>query len=172
MFAGMRTKPGGTGRRPRRARGDGGAALVEFALLAVPLFLILFGIIEFGWTFLQNLDVRHGAREGARLAAVNYDPNTRGGTTAAPSTTQRDDIVNELCNRMDKKSNITVQLLLPDGSRNTGGRARVIITKPDEQLTGFLAFALNNVTLRSQVEIRLEQDATWAETAGSGQPCT
>jgi Flp pilus assembly protein TadG len=153
-------------------RGDDGAALVEFAFLAPLLFVVLFGIIEFGWTFLQHLDVRHGAREGARLVAVNYDPNVRGGTTAAPSDAQRDDIVNEMCNRMDKKSNITVQITLPDGSRATGNRARIIISKPDEQLTGFFALVLNNITLRSQVDIRLEQDATFSLPAGGGQACS
>ncbi|HUW00987.1 MAG TPA: TadE/TadG family type IV pilus assembly protein [Acidimicrobiales bacterium] len=50
---------------------DQGAALVEFGLLAIPLFVILFGIIEFGWAFYQQLDVSHGAREGARIAVVN-----------------------------------------------------------------------------------------------------
>ena len=150
---------------------DRGAALVEFAILAPFLFLILFGIVEFGWTFLQNLDVRHGAREGARLVAVNYDPNTRGGTTAVPSDQQRDDIVAELCNRMDKKADITVQLLLPDGNRATGSVARVIISKPDDQLTNFLAFALNGITLKSNVEIRLEQDATWSTTPVGGEAC-
>ncbi|HSP04647.1 MAG TPA: TadE family protein, partial [Acidimicrobiales bacterium] len=59
-----------------RRHGDGderGAALVEFALIATPLFLILFGTIEFGWAFFQLNDIRHGAREGIRLVAVDSD---------------------------------------------------------------------------------------------------
>ena len=54
------------GRRPR----ERGAVLVEFAIISPVLALLLFGVIEFGWAFSQNLDVRHGAREAARLAAV------------------------------------------------------------------------------------------------------
>jgi Flp pilus assembly protein TadG len=61
--------------------GDRGASIVEFAIVAPVLFLLLFGIIDFGWAFSQNLDVRHAAREGARLAAVNAgtgaDPDAR-----------------------------------------------------------------------------------------------
>ena len=54
-----------------KKRGERGASLVEFALTAPFLILLLLGIIEFGWAFNQNLDVRHGARETARLVDVN-----------------------------------------------------------------------------------------------------
>jgi Flp pilus assembly protein TadG len=57
--------------RERRRRGERGAALVEFAILAPLLFLLLFGIMEAAWAFSDLLDVRHAAREGARVAAVN-----------------------------------------------------------------------------------------------------
>jgi hypothetical protein len=47
------------------------ASMVEFAIAAPLLFVLVFGIIDFGWAFSQNLDLKHAAREGARLAAVN-----------------------------------------------------------------------------------------------------
>ncbi|MDX1747957.1 MAG: TadE/TadG family type IV pilus assembly protein, partial [Halobacteriales archaeon] len=50
-----------------------GAALVEFAVLAPLLILLVLGIVEFGWKFGQFNDVRHGAREGGRYAAVDGD---------------------------------------------------------------------------------------------------
>ena len=50
---------------------DRGAAAVEFALILVFLFLPLtFGIIQYGYYFLQANSAEHAAREGARLAAV------------------------------------------------------------------------------------------------------
>ncbi|MCZ6566869.1 MAG: pilus assembly protein, partial [Actinobacteria bacterium] len=58
-------------RRLLRKRGEKRANLVEFAILAPFLILLLFGIIEFAWVFATNLDVKHGAREGARITAVN-----------------------------------------------------------------------------------------------------
>ena len=54
----------------RRSR-ENGANLVEFAILAPFLLLLLFGIIEFTWLFATNLDVRHGAREAVRLATTD-----------------------------------------------------------------------------------------------------
>ena len=45
------------------------------ALVAPVLILLLLGIVDFGWAFSENLDVRHGAREASRLVAVNYRPN-------------------------------------------------------------------------------------------------
>jgi Flp pilus assembly protein TadG len=50
-----------------------GAAAVEFGLLLVPLVLILLGIIDYGWAFLQASQVKNAAREGARAAAVGED---------------------------------------------------------------------------------------------------
>lgn len=47
-----------------------GAALVEFALIVVLFFTILFAIIEFGYIFWGNLSMQHAVREGARYAVV------------------------------------------------------------------------------------------------------
>jgi hypothetical protein len=47
-----------------------GAALVEFALVAVLFFTILFSIIEFGYLFWGNLSMQHAVSEGSRYAVV------------------------------------------------------------------------------------------------------
>jgi Flp pilus assembly protein TadG len=51
------------------AREDGVAA-VEFALVAIPLFMVVFGIMVFGVVFSQYQAYTSAAREGARVAAV------------------------------------------------------------------------------------------------------
>ena len=57
-------------------RKDEGAALVEFAVVAILLFTILFGIIEFGLAFRDWLSVTSATREGARVAsAAGNDPD-------------------------------------------------------------------------------------------------
>jgi Flp pilus assembly protein TadG len=65
--------------RTRRTRGgdDRGAAAVEFGLLILPLSLIVFGIISFGFmlTFRQTLS--QAATEGARAAAVELEDGNR-----------------------------------------------------------------------------------------------
>ena len=53
-----------------RRRSESGAAAVEFALIASFLFLVLFGIIEFGRIFSELEVMNSAAREGARAAAV------------------------------------------------------------------------------------------------------
>ena len=48
-----------------------GQALVEFALVAPMLFLLLFGIIQFGIAFMNNVALTDAVRTGARKAAVS-----------------------------------------------------------------------------------------------------
>jgi Flp pilus assembly protein TadG len=60
----------------RAVRGDQrGQALVEFALVALPLFLIIFGIIDFARALNYYNDLTQLAGQGARAAAVNANPN-------------------------------------------------------------------------------------------------
>lgn len=76
-----------------RIKEQRGAAAVEFALVSVLLFMVLFGIIVWGQVF-SELEVLNGAaREGARLAAVGDPTNstvanvqTRVRSAAAPYT--------------------------------------------------------------------------------------
>jgi Flp pilus assembly protein TadG len=62
--------PSGLLRGTRRSRQDGAAA-VEFAIVASLLLLLVFGIIDFGFGFHAWDASSNGAREGARLGAVN-----------------------------------------------------------------------------------------------------
>lgn len=70
------------GRRFLRARGDRGAAAVEFALLLPVLLLLLFGIIDFGRALNAQITITQAAREGARLDALNQ-PNVVSRTQGA-----------------------------------------------------------------------------------------
>lgn len=53
-----------------RGRDERGAVAVEFGILAVLLFTLLFGIIQFGLWFWSWQTGAHAAREAARVAAV------------------------------------------------------------------------------------------------------
>jgi Flp pilus assembly protein TadG len=52
-------------------RNEEGQALVEFALVAPLLFLILFGIVQFGIAFMHSVALTDAVRAGARKAAVS-----------------------------------------------------------------------------------------------------
>jgi len=56
-------------------RNQRGAALVEFAIVVLLLFTLLFGIIEFGLIIKDYLTVSQAAREGARCASLRGDIN-------------------------------------------------------------------------------------------------
>jgi Flp pilus assembly protein TadG len=54
----------------RRSRGERGAAAVEFALVSLVFFTLMFGILQFGMWFWAWQQSGHAAREASRFAAV------------------------------------------------------------------------------------------------------
>ncbi len=66
--------------RRRRSRGQG---LVEFAMVAPLLFLLIFGIVESGRFILYYHTLNHAVREGARYAII-HGPNADDGCPTGP----------------------------------------------------------------------------------------
>ena len=124
---------------------DRGAALVEFAIILPLLIVLLFGIMEASWAFAQVNDLRHGAREGARLAAVDF------GSTAAIRT--------EVCDRMDRTgaSTITVTLAPIAGAGSRGDTAQIGVALTYSSLTGVLDTVFGGSVFNTNIEFRLEQ---------------
>lgn len=60
--------------RRGRIRREEGAAAVEFAIVATLFFMLVFGIIDFGFAFHSWNNAANAAREGARKAAIDPDP--------------------------------------------------------------------------------------------------
>jgi len=135
----------------RSLRGDRerGAAIVEFAVI-VPLFLMLvFGTIEAGWFFAQEVEIRNAAREGARLAVIDF----------GNGQTIRD----ETCARADLSGNgANIAIVLNGPSDTTFDPASpssvtVTMTKTYQSLTGFLDFAFGAAVMSSSAEMRTER---------------
>lgn len=147
-------------RRLARRRSDRGAALVEFSFVALPLFLLLFAIIEFGWSFFQLNDIRHGAREGIRLVAVNADPSPD--YAGADMDDQGKRLAQEACERMDQRDGVTIEITLSDFDSNAkldvGDDATLRASKSLDQITNAFAPVLNSVVLDETITTRLEQD--------------
>jgi hypothetical protein len=122
--------------------------LVEFALLA-PLLIILVS---------QQQDVRHGAREAARLAAVDTDT----GPNMATLT----------CSSM----NVSTGAVITFGrtGANPGDTGNVSVVSPVGSLTGFSSLpfvgAIYPTTFTESISFRLEQPATWANPSGGTCP--
>lgn len=146
-----------------RRRGDQrGATLVEFAFVLPVFILFLFAIIDFGWLFTQFLDVKQGAREGARLAIVNDCPGVIPPPNAPPSDACSKEIVRKICARTSDlaDADTTVKLEVPTDEKFT---AQVTVEYPARSLTGMMAVFMNGRTLRSTVRMRREKPVVWKE---------
>jgi Flp pilus assembly protein TadG len=66
----------------RLVRCERGTAVVEFAIVALPLLLIVFGVLDFGRALNYYNDLTQIAGQGARAAAVNQNPNGGAATSA------------------------------------------------------------------------------------------
>jgi Flp pilus assembly protein TadG len=134
-----------------------GANLVEFALIAPLLIMLVMGIIDFGWILSTQQDVRHGAREAARLAAVNA------GDTAT--------MASMVCDAMNVSSGAEVTFSYSGAA--IGNSGSVVLEAPVTSLTGFATLPFANAiypsTFTETVDFRLEQPATWA--TGTGGTC-
>lgn len=121
------------------------------AIITPLLFALIFGMIEFGWAFYQHMDVRHGAREGARLAAVDFGDSEF-------------DLRDAVCARMDERGNLRVFFERADDA-TIGDEGTVRVEKDLETLTGFYDFMLDDLDLKSSVNMRLEQEPSWDDWA-------
>jgi TadE-like protein len=66
-------------------RADDGTSLVEFALVLLPVLLVVLGILWLGRALNYSSDETHLANEAARFVAVNTNPGCPGGTGCTTS---------------------------------------------------------------------------------------
>ena len=76
----------------RRIRDRRGAAVVEFALVALLLFTLVFGMMDMGLALRSQLALNQIAREAARTAALGGDPETTTDEWAGRLVLQADQI--------------------------------------------------------------------------------
>ncbi len=96
------------GRRLRESRfgqEEGGTAVVEFAIVASVLLLLVFGILDFGHAWYMRHLITNASREGARYAVI-YQVRTDG-SRKPPS---------EFTPSVESVVNNYLTGLLPDGS--------------------------------------------------------
>ncbi len=124
-------------------RGEKGQDIVEFALILPILLLLIMGIVDFGRAYNTWMMVTHGAREGARYAAVGY------------SNSEIEDRIRETT------PNLTVAVSISPGDRTgyqSGEPVTVGVTTEFELITGIIAefFTENPFPLSSTAEMRYE----------------
>ena len=143
-------------RRVTLRRGERGASLVEFAILAPLLIVLLLGIVEFGWGIAQQLDVRHKAREALRVAVVDGTAGEITGRVCSDDIVANGDVI--------RIENVAA------GS-DPGDTAGVVVEADLAQITGFFTWAWGaSPTIESEVFGRVEQPTTnW--TPGTVTTC-
>jgi Flp pilus assembly protein TadG len=170
--------------RARRSRsGERGAALVEFALILTLFFLLVFGMIEFGFDYNNYIAVRNGTREAARMGVVNDlsgAPTCKiNGVTVTPpsvisATSSATDATNALiCKtkaRVGLGSNLKVQIVVPPGA-TIGGTLQVCGSYPVTSITGLVAPFVKGKQLISSVTMRLEQPPWFSSYSAEGTVC-
>jgi Flp pilus assembly protein TadG len=146
----------------RLRREEHGVALVEFALVAPLLLVILFAMLDFGRTFNYWIDATHLANEGARWAVVNKNPASSG--TLQDYVQQQAD-TDELRNGGSSSvpSALQVCISFPGGSSAVGNPVQVTASVTynwlpflsDQALGG-----LTSTTVSSSSTMRLEAPPT------------
>jgi Flp pilus assembly protein TadG len=144
-------------RRLCDARGD---ALVEFALVAPLLFVVLFGMIDFGKAFNYWLDENHLAAQGARLAAVNNvaPGNCPNGTT--PGSLQA--YIKCNADTSELSNNATVCVSFPNGGLTKATNPVTVSVTTSYTWLPIIGSALGATTtsIAGTATMRLEADST------------
>ncbi len=135
---------------------------MEFALVLPLLVTILFGIIDFGYFFGQFNEVRHAAREGARIAAVSNVVFDQDGDADFDD----EDIRLYVCDVMDL-SGQTATITLTQSGADIGDEASIEVELATDSISGFLGSVVPS-TATSTATFRLEAVPTWTVPATPG----
>jgi Flp pilus assembly protein TadG len=120
-------------RRPSLHRRDDahGQSLVEFALVLIPLLLILLGIIQMGLVFNAQVTITNAAREGARSATI-YIYSSGLGTKTENDEARNDAALASVTSSMGMLSTIAPQFATASGTWvSTGTAPNVTYTSGD-----------------------------------------
>jgi Flp pilus assembly protein TadG len=145
----------------RRLRDPRGDALVEFALVAPLLFVVLFGMIDFGKAFNYWLDENHLAAQGARLAAVNYS-GPWPCPSPAPAATSLAGYIKCNADTSQLQNNATVCVSFPDSDLQTAAHPVKITVSTDYTWLPIIGSLLPTATtsITGDATMRLEADST------------
>ena len=161
-------------RRHRPRSGSRGAAVVEFALVAPLLILLLFGIVEFGFVFNDYQSVRQGVRDATRMAVVNNVPNCSAGDAT-------DDLVCYVEQRIGLNGDTRVRVDVTAADTTVAGDRGVVkicVQRAIRSVTGMLSPFLNGRYISTEVTMRVERgnepafvDRSEAAANGSWASC-
>ena len=162
----------------RLASSERGTAVVEFALIAPLLFLLVFGIIEFGRILNAYNNLTQLAGQGARAAAVSRNPD---GTAVGASSGTVDDsdcgsagphsIQCQLSSFYAKQDSLSgVKVCIPSLPSGVGQPVTVHTSYVYNFTVGLFGFT--QITLNSTQTVRAEGSPTYTAGDQGGNGCT
>jgi Flp pilus assembly protein TadG len=140
-------------RQRRKHEREGGAAMVEFALVLPILLIVLFGIFDFGRAINYWIDATHLANETARYAAVGNKPTTCSGSLVSCMRAQADS--GELVNG---SSSVTqrLQVCVNAPGATTAGTPITATASFEYQWFSFLGLSVTTTQVSTSATMRLE----------------
>jgi Flp pilus assembly protein TadG len=159
-------------RTRRWFRRDDGSALVEFALISPLVIMLVFGVIEFGIAYNQQIEVRSAAREGGRMAAV--DNGCGNGVSCPSATTQRDNLIAATRTKAAGLADSSAIKVSVSYTGTTVGTDTVTVCLNYTMHSATLMFQqwLDNVVIKGKAVMRLEQVPTFAPGNDGVGPAT
>jgi Flp pilus assembly protein TadG len=149
---------------------ESGQAIVEFALILIPLLILVVGIIQFGIGLNYWLDMNRLSNQGARWAVVNGYPGCNDSVSSGCGTSLQRYIA---CQRLPGALKPTVDISFPEGSNGVGSPVQVRVSSP----YSFRAIMkLGTITLAARTTMRIERAPVAPNpvryTAGTFTPTT
>jgi hypothetical protein len=146
------TRRSGSAKARRR-----GSSLIEFALVAVLLCLMLLVFVDFGRLFLVYNSVANSARAGLRYAIVHGNDRTGSGADGPSGPADNPpEVISVVKNFADSapldRSRLNVTVTYPDGSNIIGALVQITVDYPYDPLLGYFPLDFN-LRARSQGRI-------------------
>ncbi|MCH4565157.1 pilus assembly protein [Halomonas sp. EGI 63088] len=135
-----------------------GAEVVEFALTAVLLFILLFGIIEFSVALYDKAVVTNASREGARTGILfRPDPRDIAAEDDAIEQAVRDYAEQYLIS-LGGPAEMTIDITRSDASMSPGSEVVVTVDYPYQflLLPGFIGTLGNLIEIQAVTNMRAE----------------
>lgn len=145
--------------------------MVEFALVLLPLLVVVVGIVQFGIGLNYWLDLNRIANQGARWAVVNSYPGCdRSGSGLCTNPTLQQYLA---CEPVVSSLAPAVVVSFPAASGDSGGdeRGDPVRVAVSTEFDFVPLLELGTITLRGSAEMRIEQDRS-RYGAGANTPWT
>jgi Flp pilus assembly protein TadG len=120
---------------------ESGSVTVEFALVILPLFAILFMTVNVGWLIFGSACIQEGAREGARVAVTGSGQSESSLDSAVKL------VVAQYSFGFAKASNISVDYYPPTGYSSSGVPASLDGTPQATAAGNIVKVTIQSVTM-------------------------